>query len=227
MLDRNKIFGISVLFATLFFIAIAGNRHPNALLYLGFPYALILIFRQSCVRLASQITRPILWYGIAIFLSGLLLEFLAFRTSVFLTAHGQKPFVFYPDSLAGDLLLFGVPHYALIAFGFTWTVRRYDFSIFQLGLAIFLFWAVVMDQFTHFIGLFTGGIPGILGFFQAGFLMLAAFHGPYVIFEEGIRSIHPEGSRSVKKYFFLILFQGAAILLVFLMGVAVSVLKTR
>lgn len=227
MIGAYRIFGIASLLLTLFFVAAAGDQHPRGLIYLGFPYAVLLIFREQCARLVDRMPRPLLLYGLSVFIGGLVLEYFAYRTGVFLTAHGQKAFLFYPDSLVLDLFLFGAPHYAFLACGLAWTVRRYEFSVFKLGLAIFLFWAMAGDAGSHFVGLFNGGIAGVLGFIQAGFLMLPVFHGPYVLFEKKMGEAFPARSPSIKKYLVLALIQGAAILLVFLLGATVSVLKSH
>lgn len=218
MLDKHKLFGIFTLLFTFFFIAVSGKDAPHYVFYIGFPYAFILLFHKKLRQLIQGIKNPLFWYGVLVFLNGMLVEYFAYKTSIFLVAHGQNPVVFCPDSLGCDLILFGVPHYLLIAYGFVWALKRYDFSVFNLGFAIFLFWAIVVDQFSHFIGLLTGGIPGIIGFIQAGLLMVFAFHGPYIIFEQRIREVNPQRSLSKKKYIPIILFQGAAILLVLIIA---------
>ena len=225
MFDKYKLFGIFTTLFAFFFIFIIGRGAPHYVFYIAFPYTVILFFHKKFEALVQKVQKPLLWYGVFVFLGGMLVEFFAYKTSAFLVALGQNPVVFCPESLACDLFLFGVPHYALIAYGFVWTVRRYDFSVRQLGLAIFLFWAIVVDQFSHLVGLFVGGIPGIIGFTQAGLLMLFAFHGPYIIFEKRIREILPERSNSKKKYIPIVLFQAAAILLMLFIAIARQVTK--
>jgi hypothetical protein len=220
VIDRHTFFGIFTLFFALFFISITGKDSPHYIFYIAFPYASILFFHKYLERQAQKVKNPLFWYGIFVFLGGMLIEFFAYKTSIFLVALGKNPVVFCPESLACDLFLFGLPHYILIALGFMWTLRRYDFSVLQLGLVIFLFWAIVVDQFSHFVGLFVAGIPGIIGFVQAGLLMVFAFHGPYIIFQKRIRELFPARSISNKKYIPLVLFQGAAILLVLCIAIA-------
>ena len=224
MFDSYRLFGIFTLLFTFFFIAITGKDAPHYIFYIGFLYAFILFFHKSLERRAQKTANPLFWFGTFVFLCGLLVEFFAYKTSIFLVAHGQNPVVFCTTSLSCDLLLFGVPHYALIAYGFVWVLRRYDFSVRKFGLAIFFFWAITVDQFSHFIGLFIGGIPGILGFIQGGLLLVFAFHGPYIIFEKRIREMLPGRSLSKKKYVATSLFQAAAILLVFVIAVVKHVL---
>lgn len=219
MFDAYKLFGLFTLLFTLFFIIVMGGDAPSYVFYIGFPYALALFFHKRLKVLASEVQHPLLWFGFLVFVGGMLIEFLAYKTSGFLVASGQNPVVFCPDSLACDLVLFGIPHYVLIAYGFIWTLKRYDFSVFKFGMTIFLFWAVVVDQFSHFIGLFVGGIPGIVGFIQAGLLLVFAFHGAYIIFEKRIRELYPQRSSSRKKYVPMILFQGASILLVLVIAI--------
>ncbi len=218
MFDTYKLFGLFTLIFSFFFIVVMGSDAPPYVFYIGLPYALVLFFHKRFELLAQKVHKPLLWFGILVFLGGMLIEFLAYKTSVYLVAQGQNPVVFCPDSLACDLFLFGIPHYLLITYGFTWTLKRYDFSVFKFGLTIFLFWAVVVDQFTHFIGLFIGGIPGIIGFIQAGLLMVFAFHGPYIIFEKRIREMFPDRSTSRRKYIPMILFQATSILLVLMIA---------
>ncbi len=220
MFDFYKLFGLfTIIFAFFFIIVLGTDNVPPYVIYIGFPYAFILFFHKRLEFLADKVKNPLLWFGFLVFSGGMLIEFLAYKTSGYLVAQGQNPVVFCPDSLGCDLLLFGIPHYALIVYGFVWTLKRYDFSVFEFGLAIFLFWAVAVDEFSHFIGLFVRGIPGIIGFVQAGLLLVFAFHGPYIIFEKRIREMLPERSTSIKKYVPMILFQGASILLVFIIAI--------
>ena len=225
MFDKFTLLGIFTLLFTFFFIVATGSDAPHYVFYIGFPYAFILFFHKKLEHRAERVAKPLFWYGFFVFFSGMLVEFFAYKTSIFLVAQGKNPVVFCPTSLSCDLLLFGIPHYALIVYGFIWVLRRYDFTVRKFGLAIFFFWAIAVDQGSHFLGLFVGGIPGILGFIQAGLLLVFAFHGPYIIFEKRIREILPERSTSKKKYLYMTLFQAAAILLVFAIAVVKHVIS--
>lgn len=192
-----KIFGIFTLLFSLFFMFVIAEGSARILFVSGILYSLVLIFHNPLERLfASWTTHPLRAYAIGVVINGLIVETLAYTSSLDRIRAGEQIWLFASSSLTADLLL-SLPYYLAYAWIFAWAVRKYDFSPLNLGVTIFIAQAIMVDVFTHFIQLFSGNI---LGFVQAGMLMLFTLHGSIILFSSKIKQQYPNRSRSWVRY---------------------------
>jgi hypothetical protein len=197
-LDSYQKFAFLTLFVSLFLFLV--NTGSERILFIGgIVYSIVLFLHNSLERfLATRTTNVIHAYGTAVLINGLFIEILAYTSNTDKIAAGNLKDVhlFATSSLLTDLLM-GLPYYIAFAFIFAWAVRKYDFTPLTLGFTIFLGQALTVDQFTHFIGLLGGNVPGFL---LPGFLMLFTFHAPIILFWSKIQEQYPNRIHGWKKY---------------------------
>jgi len=217
--DRYQIFGIFALLLSVFLIVVFTNLSTESVLYIGgLVYALVFIFHRPLERvLMPWIKRPLFAYGVFIVLNGLFIETLAYLSNLDRIHAGEKVFLFASSSLCVDLLI-GLPYYLSFALLFAWAMKRYDLSTFQLGLIIWFAQASSTDMFSHFIPLFIGGVPGVVGFILAGFTMLFTLHTPTILFDNRLREAYPNRSNSWLKYPVVIVMQVIPIIVTFIIA---------
>lgn len=211
-LDNYQKFAFLSLFVSLFFF-MAQDGSEHILFIGGIVYSIVLFLHNPLERfLASRTTNVIQAYGKAVLINGLFIEILAYtsNTDKIVTGNLKDVHLFATSSLFTDLLM-GLPYYIAFAFIFAWAVRKYDFTPLTLGFTIFLGQALTVDQFTHFIGLLGGNVPGFL---LPGFLMLFTFHAPIILYWSKIQEQYPNRIQGWKKYPITIILQLLPLVLV-------------
>ena len=126
----------------------------------------------------------------------MLIETLAYLNNLGRIKAGENVYLFSSDFIT-DLFIRGLPHYLLIAFFLSLLVKKYYFSVFELGFILWIFWAVVVDQFSHLQALLTGNV---LDFTMAGLLLVFGLHWPILIFRNSLNEAYPKRSRHWFKY---------------------------
>ena len=197
-MDNYQKFGIfAIVISIPFTVASFFNQGQGVIFAIGILYGLIFIFHSRIEKdIISKIKKPLVFYGVFVFLSGMFIESLAYFNNLVKIKAGQDVFLFSPD-LITDLFIKGLPHYILIAIFLSLLVRKYYFSVFELGFILWLFWAVVVDNFSHLQALLTGNI---LDFTMAGLLMVFGLHWPILVFRDSLDEAYPKRSRHWFKY---------------------------
>ncbi|MEZ0226081.1 MAG: hypothetical protein ACAH83_16115 [Alphaproteobacteria bacterium] len=196
-IDRYQLFGLFSIAASAFFMLVAFQGSARLLFIGGFAYGLLLLFHKPAERLARKyVAHPLRAYGIGVVVNGMLMEVLAYTSSLDRIARGEKVPLFSHESLAEDLAI-GLPYYIILAGVFCWSVRRYALTAFELGAVIFLFWAIAVDEFVHLRNLFQGAV---LEFLLAGLLMVFTLHGSIVIFEKQLQEAYPNRRRGWQRF---------------------------
>jgi hypothetical protein len=203
--DSYQKFALLTFFISLFFFMVQDGSE-RILFVGGIIYSIVVFLHNPIERfLSSRTTNVIQAYGTAVLINGLFIEILAYTSNADAIAAGNLKDVhlFDTTSLLSDLLM-SLPYYIAFAFIFAWAVSKYDFTPLSLGLTIFIGQALTVDQFTHFIGLLGGNVPGFL---LPGFLMLFTFHAPIILFWLKIQEQYPNRIHSWKKYPITIILQ--------------------
>ena len=197
-MDNYQKFGIfAIVISIPFTVASFLNQGQGVIFAIGILYGLIFIFHSRIEKdIISKIKKPLVFYGVFVFFSGMFIESLAYFNNLVKIKAGQDVFLFSPD-LITDLFIKGLPHYILIAIFLSLLVRKYYFSVFELGFILWLFWAVVVDNFSHLQALLTGNI---LDFTMAGLLMVFGLHWPILVFRDSLDEAYPKRSRHWFKY---------------------------
>ncbi len=207
-LDRYQKFGLLAMAPSLFLFTVLGGTE-RILFLSGILYGigLLLHSRIEAFIIPRVGGRPLLAYGAAVVINGMLVETLAFLSNLDRIRAGERAFLF-GRSLEVDLLV-GLPYYVTLAAVYSWSLKRYEMTAFELALVIWLFWAMAVDEFSHLFALLGGEL---LGFLLAGTLMLYTLHGPIVVFESRLRQAHPERSRSWKRFPVVFILQALSLL---------------
>jgi len=175
------------------------NRPTEAILPVaaGLLYSIIFLFHSPLERaFVARLEQPLRGYGVAVVLYGLVVETIAYLANVRRIKSGEPVWLFATDSLIQDLVM-GLPYYLVLAWAFTWGVKRFVFSTFQLGVLIWATWSIATDEFKHVIALLGGNV---VDFCVAGFMMLFTLHAPIVLFEKKLAAAYPARSDHWKKY---------------------------
>lgn len=205
-MDRYQKFGLFAIVLALFLMLAISQGSERILMWAGVVYGLVFVFHKPLERLfIERLKRPLLAYGILVVLNGLFVEVLAFLGNADkIRATGQAD-LFATTSLNADLLV-SLPYYIVNAAVFMWAVKRYKFTIFKLGVIIWLFNAVFVDAVTiapfvfigkHFLALLHFNV---IEFVVSGIMMLFTLHAAIVLFENKFQEIYPNRSHSWKKY---------------------------
>jgi hypothetical protein len=210
---KYKIFGIFVLIISVFFFFIViDNKLEGIIFLMGMFYGIVAIFHNKIERvIISRIRRPLFIYGFLVFLGGMLIELTAYISNIPKIQAGEKVYLF-STNLFLDLLI-GFPHYVALGLTWAWLLKRYKLSAFQQAVLIGLFWAIVVDEFSHFFALLSGNI---LDFIIIGLLMVYALNWPLVILQNKIDETYPNRNNSWTK--FPIAFLGQIVPMIVLMS---------
>jgi hypothetical protein len=212
-MDKYKRFAVFTLFVSLFFMFVVTGGSERVLFLGGILYSLVFFFHSRLERFfASRTSHAIRAYGIGVLANGLIVEILAYASNTDKIRAGQEVFLFATSSLPADLLI-GFPYYLTFALIFAWAVRKYYFSVFSLGVTIFIGQAMTVDIFSHLFQLLAGNI---IGFLMAGLMMLFTLHAPIVLFSSKIQEQYPNRSRSWVRYPLLVLLQLIPLVITFI-----------
>lgn len=215
-MDKYQKYALGILIVPLFYTFI--NKGSGKILAMaGFLYVLIFLFHRPLVRLFTKVKRPLLAYGIAVLINGLIVEVLAYFSNLDTIHAGEKAYLFASSSLAEDLLI-SLPYYIVLALVYVWAVKKYKFTTFQLGFIIWLFWAINVDEWIHLFQLVAGGPAGIIGFIFAGVTMLFTLHAPILFFESRLAEAYPNRVESKSKYFYVFLLQYLSLIPIFVIA---------
>jgi len=197
-MDNYQKFGVFAIAISIPFVfASFLNQGQGIIFVIGILYGLIFIFHSRVEKsIIPKIKKPLIFYGVFVFLSGMLIESLAYLNNLKKIKAGQDVYLFSSDFIT-DLFIKGLPHYILIAFFLSLLVRKYYFSVFELGFILWLFWAVVVDKFSHLHALLAGNV---LDFTMAGLLMVFGLHWPILVFRDSLDEAYPKRSRHWFKY---------------------------
>lgn len=197
-MDNYQKFGIFAIVISIPFTVVSFfNQGQGVIFVIGIVYGLIFIFHAKIEKIIiPKIKRPLIFYGLFVFLSGMLIESLAYFNNLAKIKAGQDVYLFSTDFIS-DLFIKGIPHYILIAVFLSLLVKKYYFSVFELGFILWLFWAVVVDRFSHLHALLAGN-P--LDFTMAGLLMVFGLHWPILVFYNSLNEAYPKRSRHWFKY---------------------------
>lgn len=197
-MDNYQKFGIfAIVISTPFTVASFFNHGQGIIFAIGILYGLIFVFHSRIEKIVvPKIKRPLFFYGLFVFLSGMFIESLAYFNNLAKIKAGQDVYLFSPDFVT-DVFIKGIPHYILIAIFLSLLVRKYYLSVFELGFILWIFWAVVVDRFSHLQALLAGNI---LDFTMAGLLMVFGLHWPILIFHNSLNMTYPKRSRHWFKY---------------------------
>jgi len=196
-MDNYQKFGVfAIVISIPFVFASFFNQGQGIIFVIGILYGLIFIFHSRVEKSIPKIKKPLIFYGVLVFLSGMFIEALAYFNNLAKIKAGQNVYLFSPDFIT-DLFIKGLPHYILIAIFLSLLVRKYYFSVFELGFILWLFWAVVVDKFSHLHALLAGNV---LDFTMAGLLMVFGLHWPILVFRDSLDEAYPKRSRHWFKY---------------------------
>lgn len=197
-MDNYQKFGIFALVISVpFTVASLFNQGQSIIFAIGILYGLIFVFHSRIEKnVVPKIKKPLIFYGVFVFLSGLLIESLAYLNNLTKIKAGGDVYLFSPDFVT-DVFIKGIPHYILIALFLSLLLRKYYFSVFELGFILWIFWAVVVDQFSHLQALLAGNL---LDFTIAGLLLVFGLHWPILIFNNSLNEAYPKRSRHWFKY---------------------------
>jgi len=196
-MDKYQKFGVFILTFALFFMLVVSDGSERILFFGGIGYGLVFIFHHPIKRfILPKVERPLLAYGTLVVMNGLFMEVLAYASNLEKIKAGESAYLFATSSLGLDLLI-SLPYYITFTLIFSLAVKKYAFSVFQLGFVIWLGQAMSVDIFSHFFELLSGNI---LGFALAGILMLFTLHAPILLFENKFQEIYPNRNRSWIKY---------------------------
>lgn len=197
-IDNYQKFGIfAIVISTPFTVSSFFNQGQGIIFAIGIVYGLIFVFHSRIEKIIiPKIKKPLIFYGVFVFLSGLLIESLAYFNNLAKIKAGQGVYLFSSDLIA-DLFIKGLPHYILIAVFLSLLVRKYYLSVFELGFILWIFWAIVVDQFSHLQALLAGNV---LDFTMAGLLMVFGLHWPILIFHNSLNEAYPKRSKHWFKY---------------------------
>lgn len=197
-MDNYQKFGVFALLICIPFVfASFLNQGQGIIFAIGVLYGLIFIFHSRVEKsIIPKIKRPLIFYVIFVFASGIFIESLAYFNNLAKIKAGQDVYLFSSDFVT-DVFIKGIPHYLLIAIFLSLLVRKYYFSVFELGFILWIFWAVVVDKFSHLQALLAGNA---LDFIMAGLLMVFGLHWPILIFHNSLNAAYPKRSRHWLKY---------------------------
>lgn len=211
-MDNYRKFGaFAILISTPPVVGALLNQGQGIIFGMGIFYGLIFVFHSRVEKaVIPKIKEPLIFYGICVFCSGMFIETLAYLSNLKQIKAGEPVYLFSPN-FTTDVFIRGLPHYLLIAVCLSLLIRRYYFSVFELGFVLWLFWAIVVDQFSHLEALMRGNA---LDFTMAGLLLVFGLHWPILIFHNSLNEAYPRRSRHWLKYpvAFLGLFLSAIIL---------------
>lgn len=213
---KYKIVGIFVLITSVFFFfPVIKNKLEGAIFLMGIFYGIVAIFHNKIEKLiTSRIKRPLLVYGFLVFLGGMFIEFMAYISNISKIQAGEKVYLFSPN-LFQDLLI-GFPHYIALGLVWAWFLKRYKLSALQQALLIGFFWAIVVDDFSHFFALISGNI---LDFIIAGLLMVYALNWPLVILQNKLEEAYPNRNNRWTKFPIIFLSQIAPMFILIISGI--------
>ncbi|MDO8494904.1 MAG: hypothetical protein Q7S32_00045 [bacterium] len=216
-MDKYQKYGLFTLALSLFLMTIFSRGSERILYVSGILYSLVFLFHTPLEKIFSGIKRPLRAYGIAVVANGLIVETLAYFTNLDRIRAGEKAYLFATSRVAADIFM-SLPYYIVLALIYTWAVKKYKFTTFSLGFIIWLFWAITVDEWVHLLQLFAGGLPGVVGFVLAGFIMLFTLHAPIVIFEKRIAEAYPSRLDTKLKYVYVFLLQNLSMIPPFVIG---------
>ncbi len=195
---KTKIIGICVFIIysiVIFAFAVKGNL-AGVIFVSGIWYGFVLIFRKKIGNAIIPRNGKLLFrYGFLIFISGMVLEFLAYITSIPLIQKTGTAYLF-STSLPMDLLI-GLPHYAAVGFTWAWVIKRFNLSALQQVPLIVIFWGMSLDGFSHLRALLAGNV---LDFVIAGLIMAYAFNWPLVVMQDKFGELYPNRNNGWRKF---------------------------
>lgn len=195
--DRQVKFGVFSFLLSVFLIIVLPDKLDSLIFVLGLFYGLVTIFHRKIEELITPIVSgaPLVYFAILIFVGGMLAELLAYASNLGRITAGEEVFLFSPNLLQ-DLVI-GFPHY--VSLGLVWMllVKRYRLSAFQQGLLIWLFWGIVVDNFSHLLALLSGNI---LDFVIAGLILVFALNWPLVLMQDILDERYPFRKSGWTKY---------------------------
>jgi hypothetical protein len=144
-------------------------------------YGLVLTTGWQWDGSVTAASAPLPLYGAMMLTSGMVTETLAFTAELGSIRAGRDVYLF-SRRFVPDLLI-ALPQYAAIAAVWSWFFRRYHLTPARQGWALFFFWALTMDQFSHVPALLAGNV---VNFVNAGLLMVATFNWPLVVLAPGM-----------------------------------------
>lgn len=184
-----------LVFVFVFFVA-PRNYFEGAVFLVGVLYGIILIFHSVIEKtFFAGIKRPLLAYGLLVFAGGILIELAAYISNIPKIREGKPVYLFSPN-LLGDFLI-ACPHYIALGATWAWVIERYKLSAFQQAILIGLFWAVVVDSFSHVQNLLRGNV---LDFIMAGLIMVTALNWPLVLMQNELARVLPGRRNGWTKY---------------------------
>jgi len=188
-MDNYQKFGVlSLLISIPFTVAYFLNKSASVIFIIGILAGLAYIFHTKIEKnLIFRIKKPLVAYASLVFISGIMIETLAYFTNLAKIKSGLNIYLFSPNFFV-DVFVIGVPHYLMIAVLLSLAIRKYHFSSFEMGFMIWLIFAVVVDDFSHFRALLAGNI---IDFTMAGLLMVFGLHWPVVLFENKFNETYP------------------------------------
>lgn len=197
-MDNYQKFGVFAIIVSIPFVfASFLNQFQGIIFFIGILYGLIFVFHSRIEKsIIPKIKKPLIFYGVFVFASGMLIEALAYLNNLKEIKAGQDVYLFSSDFIT-DFFIKGLPHYLLIAFSLSHLVKKYYFSVFELGFILWLFWAIVVDRFSHLQALLAGNA---LDFTMAGLLMVFGLHWPILLFRNSFNEAYPKRSRHWFKY---------------------------
>lgn len=182
-------------FGFLFFVA-TRNYFEGAVFLVGILYGIILIFHSVIEKtFIAGVRRPLLVFGLMVFAGGILIETSAYVSNIPKIRAGKPVYLFSPN-LFSDFLI-ACPHYLALAATWAWVIKRYKLSSFQQAIMIGLFWAIVVDSFSHVQALLHGNV---LDFIMAGLIMVAALNWPLVLMQNELSQVLPGRLNDWTKY---------------------------
>lgn len=193
-----RILGICILviYSIPFIISMSKANPGGAMFVMGIWYGLVLIFLEKFKKIILLKKDKYLFkYGLLIFISGMIIELIAYITSIPQIQKTGTAYLF-STNLSLDLLI-GLPHYAAVGFTWAWVIRRFTLSAIQQLPLIVIFWGLSLDEFIHLQALLRGNV---LDFLAAGLFVVYAFNWPLVVMQEKFKEEYPNRINSWVKF---------------------------
>lgn len=182
----EKITGAIILLVSVFLARLAGGWNGTVFV-IGIIYGLALAFRKTLRNLVRGTPKPLITYGLLVFIGGLFLEIAAYLSNLDRITAGESVYLF-STSFTKDFLI-GLPHYAAVAAVWCWVVKRYKISALQQFVLILIFWGIVVDEFSHLFALIAGNV---VDFILAGWVIVSGLNWPLLLLEEKLESTFPD-----------------------------------